>query len=203
MESTVTTVGIGSVSTTPDALRLDLSVRHGASSIADALAGCASGVEALRAVARDFVADDEVATRNFYVGQRYGDPVEPVSYEATHTVEVLCSGFDRAGDLVAALADEIGDRLQIEAFRPTVTDPAPLMVQARERAFHDARAKADELAALAGQVVLNAVRVVEGSDRAGWEHPEAAMAASRTSFEPGRSLVSATVTVTWSTEQRA
>jgi uncharacterized protein YggE len=200
MDTTVTTVGVGSASAVPDAVRLEVAVRHRADSVADALAGCASGVEVFGRTARRFTDEADIATRSFDVDQDYRDG-EPSGYVATHSLSVLCPGFERAGDLLTALADDVGDRLAVHGIRPTITDAEPLQVQAREHAFTDARTKADELAALAGQVVVGALRVVEGGVDHPVGRPELAMArvGGDTRLEPGTSSVTATVTVTWQT----
>jgi uncharacterized protein YggE len=82
-----------------------------------------------------------------------------------------------------------------------VEDTARLRVSARATAFADARAKAEELAALAGQRVERAITVVEGAGgRRPVEGAARALAASGgTSFEPGTSSLSETITVTWAT----
>ena len=81
----------------------------------------------------------------------------------------------------------------------TVTEE--LAALARERAFADARSKADHLAELAGQRVQRATTVVEGAANGGpspWGVPRT-MSAAATAFEPGTASVTATLTVTWST----
>lgn len=203
MERTVTTTGVGTASAVPDAVTLTVAVRHQADSVGDALAGCASAVEALVTTARRFTADDQVATRGFDVDQWHDREGRPSGYVATHTLSVLCPGFDQAGDLLTALADEVGDRFAVHGVRPTLTETTALESEAREAAFAQARATADELAALAGQRVVEAVRVVEGQegDVPFGAHMELATAAAGgTRFEPGTTAVRAVVTVTWRTE---
>ncbi|MFP5380517.1 MAG: hypothetical protein ACLGHP_12375, partial [Vicinamibacteria bacterium] len=72
--------------------------------VADALAGCASSVEALVATAHRFTAEDQVATRAFDVDQWHDRIGQPSGYVATHRLAVLVPGFDQAGDLLTALA---------------------------------------------------------------------------------------------------
>lgn len=203
MKRTVTTTGAGTASAVPDAVGLTVAVRHRADSVADALAGCASSVEALVATARRFTAEDQLATRGFDVDQWHDRDGRPSGYVATHTLSVLVTGFDEAGDLLNALADEVGDRFAVHGVRPTLTDTAALETHAREQAFTRARATADELATLAGQRVVEAVRVVEGreADAPFGAHAEMVpLAAAATRFEPGTTAVRAVVTVTWRTE---
>ena len=164
MQRTVTTMGVGTASAVPDAVALTVAVRQQADSVADALAGCASAVEVLVATARQFTDEDMVATRGFEVDRWHDRDGQPSGYVATHTLSVLCPGFDQAGDLLTALADDVGDRFAVHGVRSTLTETTALEAHAREAAFAQARAKAEELAALAGQRVVEAVRVVEGRE---------------------------------------
>lgn len=203
MERTVTTTGVGTASAVPDAIALTVAVQHRADSVGDALAGCASAVQVLVATARRFTAEDQVATRGFDVDRWHDRTGQPSGYVATHTLSVLCPGFDQAGDLLTALADEVGDRFAVHGVRPTLTETAMLERQARKAAFAQARTKAEELAALAGQRVVEAVRVVEGRDHDAPFGARAEMAfasSGGTRFEPGTTDVSAALTVTWRSE---
>lgn len=198
--TTVTTVGQGTASGVPDTLRVHVSVRHRSSSVSEALAGCASGVEAVGAAARGFTDADKVASRGLTVGQWHGDDGRPDGFYAQHALEVVCPDLHRAGELITALADVVGERLRIDHVEMFVDDTAQMRVTARERAFADARAKADELATLAGQRVRSALTVVEGAGHQPFEGaPRAYATLAGTSFEPGTSELGATVTVTWLT----
>ena len=202
MERSVTTTGVGTASAVPDAVALTVAVRHQAGDVGDALAGCASAVEVLVATAREVTRHDGVATTGFDLGRHHDRNGRPDGFAATHTLSLLCPGFDAAGDLLTVLAHELGDRFAVHGVRPTLIETTGLERQAREVAFRQARAKADELAALAGQRVVEAVRVVEGRDDVPLGRMEmlSARAAGGTRFEPGTTDVSAAVTVTWATE---
>ena len=197
--TTVTTVGQGEAPGRPDALRLHLTVRHRADSIAEALAGCASAFEAVVAVARRFT-DDGIGSRGMRIGEWHQGPDQPDGYEASHNLEVVCPDLGRAGELIDALAEAAPRRLRVDHVEPFVTVTGDMAALARELAYADARAKADQLAALAGQRVDGALTVVEGGN-AGGPSPLGAIrvAAASTTFEPGAASVTATVTVTWQT----
>ncbi len=198
--STVTTVGEGAASGVPDTLRVHATVRHRAAAVGDALAGCASAVDAATATARRFTDGDRVASRGLQLGQWHTDDGRPDGFYAQHSLEVVCPDLDRAGDLVTALGESVGERLRVDHVELFVADTTRLRVSARSTAFADARAKADELAALAGQRVDHALTVVEGAG--GGHRPlEGAprLMAASTSFEPGTATITEAVTVTWST----
>ena len=197
MDTTVTTVGTGSSSAAPDAMRLHLSVQHSAFTVGQALSGCAAALERLGAAGRRFADAEDISSRGLNVWPRHGHP-DGDGFQATHQVLVVCRGLDQAGALLTTLAEEVGDNLQVDSVEPFVLDTEPLMREARERAFADSRAKAEELASLAGQQVLGAVTIVEGGPSVG-PFDARAMKTEATSFEPGSSAVTASVTVTWTT----
>ena len=201
---TVTTVGEGSASGTPDVLRLHVTVRHRADSISEALAGCASAVEAVGAVARGYTDPESISSRGLHVGQWQDAEGVSSGFNAQHSLEIVCPDLDRSGELIEELAAAVDGRLRVDHVEPFVAVTTAMATLARRRAFDDARAKADELAALAGQRVEHALTVVEGG-AAGGDHPfgRALVAGAQTAFEPGTATIGVTVTVTWLTRRVA
>jgi uncharacterized protein len=200
---TVTTVGMGRATGTPDSLRLHASVTFRSPSVGDALSGCASRLESVVGVARRFTDADKISSSGLSVDQWHENDGTVAGYYAQHSVSVVCPDVGRAGDLVTALADAVGDGLRIGHVELFVSDTTLMRVRARDRAFADARAKAEELAALAGQRIDRATTVVEGGGgHRPYDGGSMAVAKVGTSFEPGTSTVEATVTVTWSTSYR-
>jgi uncharacterized protein YggE len=198
MDKTLTTRGTGSASGTPDALRLYVAVVVAAKSVSDALTGTASAVTAVGEVARRHTTEDRIASRGLQVQPQYDNNGRQIGYEARHSLTVFCPGLDKGGELVTALG-ALQDRVRIDGFEPVLSDPSPIAVEARADAWADARRKADELAALAGGAVGEAVAIVEGEDAGrpmGRYIAQSAMADSMP-IEAGSQSVSATVTVTW------
>ena len=97
---------------------------------------------------------------------------------------------------VSDLGDALGELLRVDRVTPVVSDPRPLEAQARQAAFEDAHAKADQLAGLAGRPLGRVVEVAEGSMLPVGLRVQPASLESM-SFEPGSSEVTATVTVRW------
>jgi uncharacterized protein len=198
MAQTLTTQGTGTASAPPDAMRIGVAVVVRSSAVAQALAGTTSGVEALGEVARRFTADEQIASTGLHVWPAYDEHGRPSGYEARHTLSVYCLGLAKAGELVTALGD-LHSRVLVESVEPVIADPAPLAVTARQRAWTDARSKADELATLAGLTVTGVVSIAEGGQaQAPVEARPLAVKADAVRFEPGAQSVSATLTVTWS-----
>lgn len=200
-DPSITTVGEGEATGTPDALRLHVSVQHRAGSVSEALSGCASRLEAAAEVARRFTDADRIGSTGLHLDRARDDRGSELrDWVAQHSLRIDVPDVAASGELVTALADTV-DTLRIGHVEMYVSDPGELAVQARADAFADARRKADELAALAGMRVVGAHTVVEGG---GGARPfgggETAMARASTSFEPGTAAVAATLTVTWTVE---
>jgi uncharacterized protein YggE len=105
---------------------------------------------------------------------------------------------ERVGDLVQAFAGAAGNALTIDHIGLELGDPAPLLAQAREAAFVDARAKAEQYAALAGRGLGKVVDVSDVVNGAGQPRHELMAARSAgTPVERGETSVTSTVTVRW------
>ena len=198
MDKTLTTRGTGQAAGTPDAMKLSVAVVVRGGSVSDALAGTASGVAALGELARRFTSDERITSIGLHVWPQHDNSGRQVGYEARHTLSVYCLDLAKAGELVSALGDLEG-RVLIEGVEPVIADPTPLSVLARERAWADAKRKADELAGLAGVSVGDVVTIAEGG--VSHEPLEARMLAAKAdsmSFEAGSQSVTASLTVTWS-----
>ncbi|HET8765958.1 MAG TPA: SIMPL domain-containing protein, partial [Pedococcus sp.] len=91
-----------------------------------------------------------------------------------------------------------GNALTIDSVALDLADPGPLLAAAREAAFADARAKAEQYAALAGRGLGKVVRVsdvVEGGAQPRFARMTAG--AGTPSLELGENTVTATVAVRW------
>jgi uncharacterized protein YggE len=201
--ASITTVGEGQAAGTPDSLRLHVSVHHTAASVSDALAGCASRLEAAVGVARRFTEPHRIGSTGLHVDRDHDEQGRATTgWVAHHALRIEVPDVAASGDLVTALAEGVGDALRIGHVEMYLADPGDLAVEARAAAFAHPRAKADELAALAGRRVTGVVAVAEGAGARPYvagEAAPAAMARAATSFEPGSATVSATLTVVWAT----
>jgi uncharacterized protein YggE len=189
---TLTVTGSGSAAAVPDTALVRLSAVHRARSLAESMAGAESAREAVVQAAGDLV----VSTVNLSVWPTNEQGQQP-GFEARHTLTIAAGDLATADDLLGRLADEVGDRLQVEGVDLTVQDPSAALGRAREAAFADARAKAEHLAALAGAVLAQVEAVVEG----GWTPQPvafAAMAKADVGLQPGSTTLNASLTVTWS-----
>jgi uncharacterized protein YggE len=191
---TLTVSGTGSAAAVPDTALIRLSAVHRARTFAEALAGAESAREEVVRSARDLV----VSTVNLSVWPTSEQGTQP-GFEARHTLTIATGDLAVANELLTRLAHEVGTRLQVEGVDMTVRDPSSFIVQAREAAFADARAKAEHLAALADTALGQVEAITEGGAAApitggGF----AALAKADVGLQPGETMVSASMTVTWS-----
>lgn len=159
----VDVIGTGTASAAPDVVVVDARVQVGAADVSAALAGAASRVSAaLQAAADHGVADADRCTTGMGVTTRWDrDGRSVTGYTAHHTLRLVVRERDRTGDLLAALAGAAGDALGVDGVSLEVADRGPLLVAAREAAFADARATAEQLAALAGRSLGPVLRVTD------------------------------------------
>jgi uncharacterized protein YggE len=109
---------------------------------------------------------------------------------------VRCADVAAAGGLLSALAEAVGDRLEVEGVSLEVSDQVAGQRAAREAAYADAVDRATQLATLAGAELGEPQEVVEGGFATG--PPRAAkLMAESASLAPGESALSASVTVTF------
>jgi uncharacterized protein YggE len=189
---TLTVLGSGTATATPDTALVRLSAVHRAGSLAEALAGAESARAEIVAAAGELV----VSTANLSVWPAQ-EQDRPAAFEARHSLTVAAGDVAAANDLLTRLAAQVGDRLSVDGVDLTVADPSAALGRAREAAFADARAKAEHLAALAAA----ALGQVEGVVENGWSSPPvhfAATAKADVGLQPGETTLSASLTVTWS-----
>jgi uncharacterized protein YggE len=197
---TITVTGHGSVLVVPDTAMVRVAAAYSADGVQEALAGVSSTVEAIGKVARRFTDEARIRSHELTVWPSLDYEGLPAGFQARHGLAIGCDDLGRAGELVAALATEIGDRLQIEAVALEVSDPAAAGAAAREAAYADARARAEHLAGLTGLALGDLQSVTEGAGHApAAENSTAAAFASKmdVAFEPGQTSVGAVVTVTF------
>jgi len=191
---TVTVTGQGSAAVAPDTAVVRLAAGHRAVDVAQALGGVDTTVIILGTVARRFTDARRIATTELTVWPAYDEGGRPSGYEARHGLRVVVADLGVAGEMLTALAAEVGDALRVDGVALEVADPGPATRDAREAALADARARAEHLAGLAGADLGSVVSIVEGGSAGGPAH---SLRAKDTSFEPGEQAIDASVTVTY------
>lgn len=200
---TITVIGTGTAAVTPDVVRLDLRIGHDASDVAEALAGASSGLTAAGRIVREQgVADADIRTLGADINQRYDKDGQPSGFTAQQRLRVTVRDVQAVGALLEATAVELGNALLVDQVALDVADRAEGLGRARDAAFADARAKAEQYAALAGASLGAVVEVAEAGAALPVARPARAMRemAMAMPVEAGEQELSASVTVRWRLE---
>ena len=148
---TVTVTGSGRAAVSPDVVRLDLRVGHDADDVAAALAGAAAGITEVGRVVREHgVADADLRTLDASVNQRWDTTGSAVGFTAQQRLSVTVRRLESVGEILEAAASVVGNALLVDQVRLDVADRSEGLRRARDAAFADALAKAQQYAGLAG-----------------------------------------------------
>jgi uncharacterized protein YggE len=162
MDSGITVTGTGQATAPADLLRLTLSVGHDAADVAAAVAQVAERTDAVHAaLSAQGVAATDIETSSVNVYPQYADSMSVAGYRASHSLTVTTRDLTGFGRLLNAAVDAAGNNLGLDGLNFDVADKQPLMDQARQLAFAQAREKAAQLAELAGQSLGSISAVAE------------------------------------------
>jgi uncharacterized protein YggE len=208
----VTVEGVGRVSGEPDTLRVTLGVSVTRPSVDEALTVANERADAVLAGLREAgVAEKDIQTRDFALQPEYrhreDEPPQITGYTVRNLVEAKVRELARAGEVLTAAVEAGGDAARVESVGFFLEDNAELLRQAREAAFADARAKAEQYAELADRRLGALLSISETTNEAPPPVPfdaaaadEAARAAAPVPIEAGQSEVSVHVTAVWALE---
>ena len=197
--------GTGSASAVPDMVNLELRVTRDGESVSATLREVDEVVRAVRGVLSDAgVAERDVATTSSGIHHRYDDRGQVTSrLTGFHTLRVGIRDLDRVSQVLDRAVEAAGDALLIDGITLAIADPTPLLATARERAFEDARARAQEYARFAGRSLGSVVWIgdhVSGPEPRPFAARAEAMQADL-SVAPGESTVTAQLSVRWAWDE--
>ncbi len=209
-DSGISVNGTGSVTVTPDIGAFDLGVEVTAETVALARGGAAEAMQRVRdSITANGVADNDIATRSFNIYPQYDydndeGPPRITGYIVNNWIEVKVRDIDRLSDVLDQAVTAGGDAIRVGGVSFRVDDPEQYTDEARRLAVEDARARAQQLADLAG-VTLGGARTISESSggfaRQGMVRAEAAFAAdASTPVSPGESEISVTVHIVFAIE---
>jgi uncharacterized protein YggE len=161
--------GEGKVSATPDIVTLSLGIQAQAATVAEAQSQAAAAMSAvMAALADNGVADKDIQTQYFSISQvtRWDDTKNEqivIGYQVTNMVTAKIRDVENAGPIIDAVAAAGGDYTRVNSIGFSVDDPTPYYEQARQKAMADAKAKAGQLAELAGVSLGKPTYISEGS----------------------------------------
>ena len=199
--------GTGEVTVTPDIATLSLGIEAQAATVAEAQAQAAVAMDAVRtALADSGVADKDIQTRHFSIYQvtrwdDFKDQQVVIGYRVTNMVTAKIRDVEQAGPVIDAVAAAGGDYTRINNISFSVDDPTPYYEQARQKAITDAKAKAGQLANLAGVNLGKPTYISEGTIYPPVVYRDAGMEAMApaptTPISPGEIELSLTVQVAY------
>jgi uncharacterized protein YggE len=145
------------------------------------------------------VAPPMPASTPAYIGPK--DQNDPNGYDVYETVAVTLRNLADAGATISDAAAAGGDATRINGVTFTIEDQSALLAQARDAAFADAKAKAEQYAKLAGRSLGRVSVITEGTSSGGgviYPMERSAMSAGApVPVSPGSQDVTLTTNVTW------
>jgi uncharacterized protein len=162
----LTMTGRGEAGAVPDQLSFALAVSLQRDSLDDALEAASTTMgHVLDVLADKGVAKGDVQTTGLSMDPVYDvDPSAPptvVGYRVAQRASVLVDDLSRGGTTVSAAVAAGGNDVRVSNLRLLVGDPDEVMAQAREAAVEEARRKAEQYAAAAGESLGDVVTVSE------------------------------------------
>jgi uncharacterized protein YggE len=204
----VTVTGQGRATGAPDTLRATVGVEVVRDDVQTALQDANEAAEAVVAALREQgIAEEDIRTTEFSVRPRRAREPGPAGdqavegYVVRNLVEATIRDVDTAGSVLGAVVEAGGDAARVEHVRFALEDDATQVEEAREAAFEDARAKAEQYAELAERSLGALVSVTEvgvpGGPSPPVPVPEEAARGGAVPIEPGRQEVDVRIQATW------
>lgn len=148
--------GEGKVKAKPDLAMLNLGIEAQEKTVQEAQTEAATTMTALVAALKaNGVAEKDIQTTTFsieVVTKWNEDTNEQITigYKVTNTVTAKMRDMSKVGIIIDAAAEAGGNLTRVSSPSFTVDDPTAYYTQAREKAMADAKAKAEQMANLAG-----------------------------------------------------
>lgn len=197
--------GRGEVFGTPDTLTVSIGISVGKPTVSEAVDVAARrATDLIGALQGLGVAEADIQTSNYSIYPEYdyreNQTPQITGYRVDNTLTVKIRDLDRAGEVLDAATAAAGDEVRVNGVSFVLEDNDALLVAARAAAWEDAKAKAEQLAELAG-VTLGAPLTI--SESVGsvpvpyYARAEAAAGDLATPIQPGQETVSVDLTVTF------
>ena len=164
-ESTITVIGEGRVRAQPDTAQANIGVEVINTNIAEATSEASAIMDRLLTVLQEQgVAPEDIQTSyyNVWVERPFspegGQSTEPI-YHVNNNVSVTIRELDNVATILGAAIEAGANSINGVTF--SITDPSELRSEARQQAIDDARATAEELAAMSGLEIGRVVGISE------------------------------------------
>ncbi|MFC1990360.1 SIMPL domain-containing protein [Chloroflexota bacterium] len=148
--------GEGKVTVVPDIATLRLGIEAQEVSVATAQSKATEAMDkVMTALTKNGVAEKDIQVQQFSIRQvtkwdRVKEEEIVTGYRVTHMVTAKIRNIDKTGTIIDAVAEAGGDLTRINSVSLSVDDPSAYHGEAREKAMAEAKAKAKQLAGLAG-----------------------------------------------------
>lgn len=158
----ITVSGLGTVNGTPDTLILDLTVTQTRNDVSSALAAANDSMNAVdAALSGKGVANADLKTSGEQLNPNYSPSGSVNGYTASESLTATLRDLKTAGSAISAVAAAGGNATRIDNVSLDIEHDNSLMQQARAAAFADAKAKAQQYAAAAGESLGKPTQVTE------------------------------------------
>ncbi len=199
--------GQGKVTAVPDIATLRLGIEAEAASVAEAQTKAAEAMDSvMTALTANGVAKKDIQTQNFSIRRmtkwdRVKEEETVTGYRVTNMVTAKIRDIDEAGTIIDAVAEAGGDLTRIDNISFSVDDPSDYYEAARQEAMTEAKAKAKQLAELAGVTLGKPTYISESTQipypRMMMEEAVLSKAGAPTSISPGELEISLNLQVVY------
>jgi uncharacterized protein YggE len=148
--------GEGKVTAVPDLAILRLGIEAQEATVAEAQAQASEAMERVMTALEDNgVAEKDIQTQYFNINQitRWDELMGQeviIGYRVSNMVTAKIRDVDNAGLIIDAVVTAGGDLTRIDSINFSIDDPSVYLEEARQKAMADVKAKAEDLAKLAG-----------------------------------------------------
>lgn len=201
----ISVVGNGTITATPDILRINLVVQADALEASDAIRSMSAQMEdVLSTLAEAGLATDDMQTAGLRLSPRYSAPRDGssppalVGFVASSDLTIVVRDMTQSGRILDAVV--ASGVTQINGLQLDVSDRAPLLAQARRAAVADAIAKTKLYADAAELAMGDVLRIEEINADGGFPQSFNGAAARSVPIAVGTFDVSAQVTIVTSVE---
>src|SRR5665647_425993 len=158
--------GRAKVAGTPDTLRLDLSVVASATSVSEALASANRSTSAVQKSLLDSNVqkkDLQTSGLNIQPEYDYSNNASPrlKGYQVTESISAKLRDLGRAGDVIGKAVSAGGNAVRVNGISLDLEDTSALVSSARDKAFANAKAKAEQYARAAGRSLGDVSSIAE------------------------------------------
>jgi len=158
--------GTAKVAGTPDTLRLDASVVATASSVSEALASANRSAAAVqKSLIDNGVQKQDLQTSGLSIQPEYDYPNNAAprlkDYQVSESISAKLRDLGRAGDAIGKAVTAGGKAIRVNGISLDLEDTGALVSSARDQAFANAKAKAEQYATAAGRSLGDVVSIAE------------------------------------------